>query len=226
MRKLNGVFLILLGAVFLYLFAISGVVGVIEKGLASIDEGMEKKGNVATKDNDVVKGGVEAIRKATAGGTTLPFHALGINYPNDVIMFMIGAICLCWGIALLFPRSRPVAPTPATTEGAVQDEGAAKKLTARLPVAAASFRVSTLFFVNAVLLLFCEWAAYVGAPYEGNERSVAVFFLTIGAQIVCGLVLAVMTIRDRTKSLPALVAGGGLFAAGIAVAVLSVMWGM
>lgn len=154
----------------------------------------------------------------------LPFQALGNSYPEDVFLMIAGLCTTFWGIYLLFARER-VMLAPAQNGDEKGIDGEKRAATVKVIPSGATMTVSRYFVVNSFLLIFCEWIAYVGARANADERAVAVFAVTAIAQLLCGLLLLLMAIRDKQRSMPAIVIGGGLYAVGVAAAVFTVMWG-
>ncbi|OHB74209.1 MAG: hypothetical protein A2Z34_10265 [Planctomycetes bacterium RBG_16_59_8] len=173
-----------------------------------------------------VLGAVHARNLINGGenGIFLPFASLGENYPADVFLMFGGMCTTFWGIALLFSSGRTVETRPLDGEGT--QSSASGRQTSRIPIAIRTFSPSRLMLLNAVFLIICEWIAYIGARAAADERSVAIFALMACAQIVCGFVLLFMAIKERGRSLPAMIFGGGCYVVGLAVAVFSILWSM
>ena len=143
----------------------------------------------------------------------LPLRALGAAWPRDTLL-LLGA---GWGIVggwvlLLTAVGAPLA----------EYEFGTGRSASRHPRRGA---VSRLLLVHALLLLSTLGVVFVGARSGQPDGAVGLFFGVAALQIVLGLLLVVISVTERRKSVPALAAGILLWLAGSAAGVAAFVQG-
>ena len=150
-----------------------------------------------------VSRGIHAGRSllGTDHDPTLPFRALGKDYPADGLL-LLGAF---WGfiLGLWFILTG--------------DEGASRALKGG--------RVARLGLLNALLLLSSLVVGFVGARAGADPSAVAVFGLLALAQVALGLILLILAFMEKPKGFVSLAVGGLAWLGGAAAGVLVFLWG-
>ncbi len=133
----------------------------------------------------------------------LPFRALGKqDYPGNALL-LLGA---AWGfiLGLWF-----VVLGDPSREGAPRSGGG----------------IARLMFLNALLLASSLLAGFIGGKSGAEASTVAVFGTVALLQILLGLILLVLALFERPKGWISLGLGFLVYGAGVAVGLLSFLWG-
>lgn len=142
----------------------------------------------------------------------IPFRALGKAYPLDVL-FLAGAV-LTLGLSLFFlilgGRPAEVMTGPA---------GRLQTLPKRWGA------MTVLFLLSGLLALACFWISYVGAAAEADPRLVGLFAALAGGELIAGALLGFFALLERLKSIVLFLAGLAVYAGGLTVLGLFILWG-
>ncbi len=131
----------------------------------------------------------------------LPFQALGRNYPADALYLAAALLCLLIGLYCVLTDF----PAPAG-----QPRGG---------------KVARILFLNALLLLAVLGVGLVGAKANQDPLLVAAFGVTALLQILLGLILLIMSLTEKPKSVFFLVLGTAAYLSGAAIGILVFLWG-
>ncbi len=137
------------------------------------------------------------------------FGSLGANYPYDVGYLAFAAWFLGLGLYFVLTDVAPqtvggkLAPRPEPRGGPV----------------------SKLFLVNAFLLATSLLCAYVGAKADVAGPFLAIFAIAAAAQVAVGLIMLVLAIFEKPKTIPAMILGMAAYLAGSAGAVVVFLFG-
>jgi len=142
-----------------------------------------------------------------AMGTTfdagLPFKSLGkADYPGNALLLLGAAWGFILGLWFVVLGDPP-------REGAPRGGGG----------------IARLMLLNALLLLSSLLAGYIGGKSGADVTTVAVFGTVALLQILLGLILLVLALFERPKGWVSLGLGFLVYGAGVAVGLLSFLWG-
>jgi hypothetical protein len=135
------------------------------------------------------------------------FKSLGANYPADVGYLAWGAWLL--GLGLYF----------------ILTEAASTITTRTMRPAAVGGPVSKIFLMNALLLVTSLFCAFIGAKSQDQGPFVPIFAIVAAAQVAVGLILLVLALFEKPKTVPALILGTAVYLAGSAGAVVVFLMG-
>lgn len=184
MKRVTGIFLLVVSAILFYYFAVQGTFHSSSKPL-SFD---------------------------------LPIQSLGSSWPGDALLFVEAAWSLLFGLMFaLVPDHKPVL-LPADS-GSVAARLASR--TARSPGGVAS----RTLFLNSLFLLSFFFVAYVGAAKSHDLRTVGAFATVGFLQIAVGLILLILSLFERPRSVAAIAAGSLLWLGGTVLGVFAFLQG-
>jgi hypothetical protein len=132
------------------------------------------------------------------------FKSLGANYPSDVGYLAWAAWLL--GLGLYFIMTGDARSVVGTSRHYTGPEAPAG-------------RVAKIHLLNGLLLVTSLFCAYIGAKAKDPGPFVPVFAAVAAAQVAMGLILLVLSLFEKPKSVPALVLGTAVYLAGSAGAV-------
>lgn len=145
-----------------------------------------------------------------AEGPWWPFKLLGQRYPADVGYLLGAAWALGLGVYFVLTEGRrPEIPLRHMRLAAPPTPGPSGKI----------------HLLNSLLLGSSLFAAYVGVRVAYGGPLVPALAVTAGLQVVFGLFLLLLALFDKPRSVPSLLLGTAVYAAGTAVAVTVVLMG-
>ena len=138
------------------------------------------------------------------------FKSLGANYPNDVGYLALAVWLL--GLGLYFILTDFAPPQSMGSKPAARPEPRGGP-------------VSKLFLINALLLVTSILCAFVGAKAGDTGPFVSIFAAVAVVQVAVGLLLLLVALFEKPKTLPAMIVGLLVYLAGSAGAVVVFLFG-
>jgi hypothetical protein len=138
------------------------------------------------------------------------FKGLGSNYPVDV-GYLAGAVwLLALGIYFIWTESGS-----SVAASGDPSRGAGRFLAAAAAERGAG-RVAKVLVLNSGLLITALFAAYIGAKVSHPGPLVAIFTMAAAGHAAVGLLILILALVEKPKSVPALGVGTLLYLAGTA----------
>lgn len=137
------------------------------------------------------------------------FKGLGSNYPVDV-GYLAGAVwLLALGIYFIWTEGG------SSVSGGDTSRSAGRFLAASAAERGAG-RVAKVLVLNSGLLITSLFAAYIGAKISHPGPLVALFTMEAAGHAIVGLLILILALVEKPKSVPALGLGTLLYLAGTA----------
>ena len=131
----------------------------------------------------------------------LPLKFVGLDYPTDALL-LAGA---AWGVLLGFW----FIITGAEEADQVLRGG----------------RIARVMLLNGLLLFSSLAIAYFGARAQKDPATVMIFGIVAAVQAIVGLILLILSLTEKPKGIASLALGAVVYLGGVAVGVLTFLWG-